>query len=114
AMSFLSERADFTLTFRAKLLPDRTQAMTLLHEALDVQRRHGSPLGEARSLLLLARMDGASFETAGRRERLIELKARTPALGGCALFGHVLEHWDAWISGDPLPGCDGEDFYCGV
>ena len=110
AHDFGGDLADFTLTYRAKLEPDRDRAHTLLGEVKAIQTSLHNCLGEARTLLLQARLSQQARVTQALKTRLLDLRQRLPALNQCPLLSKILLHWDRWISGASDPD-QGADFY---
>jgi hypothetical protein len=100
--------ADFALTYRAKLETNPTRALEWLGRAKAIQTRLGNLMGEARTLLLEARLLGNPGSTAPHKARLHELRGMRPALSQCKLLGKILDHWGVWANGgaDPDGGRD--------
>lgn len=97
--SYFGDLADLTLMYRAKLADNPTIALALLEEAKTIQVRLGNRLGEARSLLLEARVREGSGPQRALRNRLKELREELPALRRCRLMKRITRNWQAWISG---------------
>jgi tetratricopeptide (TPR) repeat protein len=106
--------ADFSLTYLAKLQNEMRPALSHLNRALEVQRSLGNEMGEARSLLLLARVQPGGAEAEVARQRLTEIESRRSALQTCPLYGRIRENWEAWLVGDPDPHPGGvrDRFWC--
>ena len=106
AHGFEGDLADFALTYRAKLETDPERVRTLLAEIKAIQTRLHNRMGEARTLLLAARLGGDV--SAAPQPRLLELRHDLPALRQCRLLSKILSHWDAWVAGagDPDGGVD--------
>jgi hypothetical protein len=102
--------ADFTLTYRAKLEANVARALALLAEAKEIQVASGNAMGEARTLLLEARLLRGARLPATHKSRLLELREQRPALSQCRMLAKILDHWKAWTGGDPDPA-GGPDFY---
>jgi hypothetical protein len=103
-----ADRAELTLTRRAKVLAptDPGSAQRCLSEALAQQQRLQHGMGEARTLLLQARLPRAAagdLDLARLHGRLLELRNQRPALANCPLLARLLAHWDAWCGEDPIP-----------
>jgi tetratricopeptide (TPR) repeat protein len=107
------ERADFSLTYRAKLETNRTRARLYLERAHRIQTQQLNRMGEARTLLLQARLGNDPGATFPLRARVLELREQLPALGQCPLLARVLARWDDWTSGQLEPDEHG-DLYWGV
>ncbi len=103
--------ADFSLMYLAKLQPQRTMALTMLEQAESMQVRNRNRLGEARTILLKARLAEPDAETTALRERVLRLKDGVPALGRCRLLAKVLSRWDAWVEDKDLPDESGDVFW---
>jgi tetratricopeptide (TPR) repeat protein len=102
------DHADFSLTYRAKLDPNPAIALGLLDQAKTIQTRLGNVMGEARTLLLEARLMSNPTVVARCKARLHELRGLRPALCKCRLFSKILDNWKDWISraADPDGGID--------
>ncbi|PWU21217.1 MAG: hypothetical protein C5B50_02200 [Verrucomicrobia bacterium] len=102
------DRSDFVLTYRAKLETDPARALDALKQAKSIQLRQRNIIGEARSLVLEARLLRNSSLAAPLNVRLHELRGLRPALSQCKMLGKILDHWDAWTTGatDPNGGTD--------
>lgn len=97
--------------YLAKLQPQRTMALTMLEQAESMQVRNRNRLGEARTILLKARLAEPDAETTALRERVLRLKDGVPALGRCRLLAKVLSRWDAWVEDKDLPDESGDVFW---
>jgi tetratricopeptide (TPR) repeat protein len=104
--------ADFTFTYRAKLLAatDPAGARAKLREARKIQSRLKIRIGEARSMLLEARLVAKSsgitraYYSARFHKRLKGLRENCPALAQCPRFNAIVERWDLWVAGEMPPG----------
>ena len=104
--------ADFTFTYRAKLLAatDPAGARAKLREARKIQSRLKIRIGEARSMLLEARLVAKSsgitraYYSARFHKRLKGLRESCPALAQCPRFNAIIERWDLWVAGEMPPG----------
>jgi hypothetical protein len=67
-------------------------------------------MGEARTLLLEARLADDTRLTGPLRHRLLELKEQVPALSQCRVLAKVLDHWDQWV-GNLAPDETGDLFW---
>ena len=104
--------ADFALPQLAKLQDNAVQAVTILDQALGVQRGLGSLVGEARTLALRARLHEGRLDTDEIKQRLEQVKTQRPALEQCAVLARLLSDWDRWIG--PLKPDENDDIYWGV
>ncbi|MCC7420470.1 MAG: proteasome accessory factor PafA2 family protein [Planctomycetaceae bacterium] len=100
-MGYFGDLADLTLTYRAKLATSPTAALELLEEAKGHQIRLGNRMGEARTLLLEARIREGAGPQRALRARLAELRSQLPALQECRMTRRITRNWLAWISGGP-------------
>ena len=103
--------ADFVLTQLAKLTTETPLAMGFLREALAFQQDIGNVMGEARTLLLAARIGDDRDELTAFRDRLLTLRPLRPALTNCPLMGEILEHWDKWTDGAQSPSGSDDNFW---
>ncbi len=103
AEGYVGDRADLTLTYRAKLADDRDAALALLDEAEAVQVRLGNRLGEARTLLLKARLSSSPAVRRAACRRVVRLRRELPGLKNCRLMRTIGKNWSAWISGENRP-----------
>jgi len=108
---FEGDLADFTFTYRAKNAAGERAALGWLNQAKEIQRRLGNRMGEARTLLLEARLSGRTGLSPLVHARLLELRNERPALRDCALFAKVLDRWDAWTDGALEPDETGDVFW---
>lgn len=99
AHDFEGDLADFALTYRAKLEPDPERARTLLAEAKTIQASLHNRMGEARTLLLEARLGADATAANAAKTRLLELRDHLPALTQCHLLAKILGHWERWTGG---------------
>ncbi|MSU61527.1 MAG: hypothetical protein EXS31_03880 [Pedosphaera sp.] len=110
AQNFEGDLADLTLTYRAKLDSDRAVALQLLDQVRAIQIRLHNRMGEARTLVLQARLLRDLSATAPIKSRLHELRGLRPALSQCPALAKVLDHWDDWVTAAVDPD-GGTDFY---
>ena len=103
--------AAFTLTCLAKLETEPARARSILEDARRIQIDLQDRVGEARTLLLEARLSDDAGQIAQVKRRLLELRQQLPALAQCRLFGSVLERWDPWAGGDLCPDETGDVFW---
>lgn len=96
---YLGDLADLTLTYRAKLAETPVAALAFLEEAKSHQARLGNRMGEARSLLLEARIREGAGPQRAIRTRLAELRTQLPALQQCRRMRRITRSWLAWVSG---------------
>lgn len=99
---FEGDRADATLTYRAKLADSPSAAAESLAEALAIQTRLGNRVGEARSLLIEARTSTDPARHRAIRTRLVTLRRELPALKRCRLMRTIARNWRAWIAGENI------------
>ena len=118
---FDGDLTDLTRTQRAKLAivaGDLATAESILTEARRIQSELANFIGEARSILLLARLNEKrrrgrrSFVGDAARTRLEQIRTHRPALAECRLLSKILQHWDAWVQGRNVDG--EEDFFWGL
>jgi len=109
----LGDRADFSWTYLAKLQAGSASAKHVLAQAKATQLEFQDRMGEARTLLLEARLSPDARSTPAAKQRILELKAQVPALGPCPLLAKVLDRWDAWTSGT-LTADESGDLFWGV
>ena len=100
--------ADFSLTYRAKLDTNPAIALGLLDQARTIQMRLGNVMGEARTLLLEARLAGNPAVAPRCKARLNDLRRLRPALCQCRLLAKILDNWKEWTgrAADPDGGND--------
>ena len=105
---FEGDLADFAMTYRAKLQTNPARALDLLGHVKVIQTRLRNVMGEARTLLLEARLLRNPAVTAQSKARLHELCGMRPALSQCRLLAKIVDNWEAWTSGaaDPDGGTD--------
>jgi len=111
AHQYQGDLADFTLSCLAKLQTDPAQAESILAEALAIQTESQNRMGEARTLLLQARLIGDARHARPIKRRVEQLKAQVPALAQCPLLAKILDDWDPWTSGDLSPDASGDVFW---
>lgn len=95
---FPGERADFALTYRAKLEDDTSRARELLTEAARIQKRLSNHIGLARTLLLDARLAPSKSTATRRRKTILELRERVHDLRRCPRLRQILSRWDRWAN----------------
>lgn len=108
---YRGDLADFTWTYRAKLASDRVQADALLERAKAAQFRLGNRMGVIRSMLLQARLAGASSQAMSSREWIEQTVPHLPALARCSRLAKILQQWETWTSGDLQPDEQGDIFW---
>jgi len=106
---YRGDLAEFSLPSLAKLEADPARARLILNEAKTLQTELNHRMGEARTVLLQARLDPECARTA--KTRLLELKRQVPALGQCKLLAKVLRRWKTWTNGKLLPDSRGDAFW---
>jgi len=115
ALNYFIDRADHSLTARAKLTPDRKEAYRLLRGAQRTLDRGGAKVALARNLLLQARLCGRSCRRLLLHEQVTALLDNTPSLWQCPAVARVLSDWDAWVHEGPEPATidgKGDAFWC--
>ena len=95
---FAGERADFALTYRAKLEDDTGRARALLKEAARIQKRLSNYIGLTRTFLLDARLAPFKSTATRRRKAILELRERVPDLRRCPRLRKILSRWDEWAN----------------
>jgi proteasome accessory factor A len=105
------DRADFVLLGRAKAEEDRGRALQHLSAARATQLRLRNAMGEARTLLLQARLLEDAPAIIPIKARLHELRGQRPALSQCRLMGKILDHWETWTRGGPDPDGGADAFW---
>lgn len=109
----LGDLAEYTLNCQAKLEIDDGKAAGLFERALTLHQSNSNLPGEARTLLLRQRRMNDGRTKRETRSRIEEIQAVVPALSECRRLAAILENWDAWAEGEPLPQ-ESDDFYWGV
>jgi proteasome accessory factor A len=109
-----ADLAEFTFTARARLETDACRALEWLARAKTTQTRFFHGMGEARTILLEARIARDQCEHEAIKTRVLALRSELPALNRCWLLAKVLENWDAWITGADPAGQKPKDFFWGV
>ncbi len=109
--NYRGELADFALTTAAKLERRWCRARTLLAQAKSIQTELRNCVGEARTLLLEARLSDDAEVAAAARSRVEAIRSDRPALAACALLQSIFDHWDAWVGGDPSPQPHPDSFW---
>lgn len=99
------EYYDITQIYRAKMESafEKQQALVILRECLTAQRRLGSVVAEARTILLGLRLDRGFLGNGALDERFCELETRAPSLRLCPGWLKVTKHIDLWLDGSPDP-----------
>jgi hypothetical protein len=105
--------ADFTFTCRARLAKQEAAALEWLQKACATQRQLGNPMGEARTLVLLARFARESAAAANLKRQIEQIRDDLTALQQCKLLGSILARWSEWTGPDKQPDSHG-DFFWGV
>ena len=108
---FEGELADTSLTYLAKLQADRGRARSLLAEARRIQTNLANRQGEARTVLLEARLASGRTDIAAAYDRIRELKEQVPSLSVCPLLARILARWEQWAGGPILPDAGGDIFW---
>ena len=108
---FLGERAAFSWTYLAKLQAGSAIAMQILSQAKATQLEYHDRMGEARTLVLEARLLADARAAQPLRQRILELKEQLPAPGQCRLLAKVLQRWTEWASGDLAADETGDVFW---
>jgi len=106
-----ADLADSTFLYRAKLEPSFSLALRWLTRALSIQTRSGNRVGEARSLLLQARLSSDMRLGTQIHQRILQLHEQLPALAQCALLSKVLARWAEWTSGELTRDANGDEFW---
>jgi hypothetical protein len=68
-------------------------------------------MGEARTLLLQARVADDPAEVRAIKARVLLLKQQVPALRQCRLLASVLRRWRKWSEGGLQPDRSGDPFW---
>jgi tetratricopeptide (TPR) repeat protein len=112
---YLGDLADCTLLQRAMVwyqLGQVTEAWACLRRAIATQRDLANVMGEARTLLLMARIHGCSeavsshFSLENLHERFSQIMESRPALTGCATANKIVQNWYSWVAGEQLGHAD--------
>jgi hypothetical protein len=111
AHEFLGERAGFSWTYLAKLMAGSPIARHILGQAKAIQRDFQDRMGEARTLLLDARLMADNRSAEPLRRQLLNFKEQIPALAQCRLLTKVLDRWDTWTDGRLAPDESGDIFW---
>lgn len=106
---FPGERADFALTYRAKLEDDTGRARALLREAARIQKGLSNHIGLVRTFLLDARLAPFKSTATRRRKAILDLRDRVPDLRHCPRLRQVLSRWDEWA--DRTSGSENGDYF---
>jgi len=113
AREFLGERAGFSWTCLAKLQADPATARQILGQVKATQLEFHDRMGEARTLLLEARLAADTRAAEPLRQRVLQLRDLVPALAQCRLLAKVLDRWEAWAGG-VLTADESGDVFWGV
>jgi proteasome accessory factor A len=105
------ELADFTLTYRAKLEPDRRRALPWLLRAKKIQLAHRNIMGQARTAVLRARWGDSPACIRELNQIVRDFRELRPALAQCGLLTKILDRWDEWSSGQLTPDEHGDIFW---
>jgi hypothetical protein len=105
------ELADTSLTCLAKLQADRGRARSLLAEARQIQCNLANRQGEARTVLLEARLSSDRTEIAAAYQRIREIKEQVPSLSVCPLLARILARWEQWAGGAAVADAGGDIFW---
>ena len=108
---FRGDLSDLTLPCLAKLQADPERARSILADARSIQRELGNLVGEARTLLLEARLAAGVAQAAAAKERVLELQRHVPLLQECWLVRKILDRWDAWAGGQRAADESGDLFW---
>lgn len=111
AHEFPGDRASFSWTYLAKLQAGSAIARNILAQAKATQLEFQDRMGEARTLLLEARLAPDGHATDPPRQRVLQLKEQVPALSQCRLLAKVLDHWDDWTGNGLAPDESGDIFW---
>jgi tetratricopeptide (TPR) repeat protein len=106
---FPGERAEYVLTYKAKLEDDKDRARALLNEAEQIQTMLSDVVGLVRTLLLAARVKSTRVEATTLMTRIMQLRKKAPDLRTCPRLKKILDHWEDWVSGRPCG--DETDFF---
>jgi proteasome accessory factor A len=110
---YLGDLADFTFTCRARLGEREPEALDWLEKARDAQRRLHNRMGEARTLVLLARFARDTASASDLKQQVEHIRTDLPALQQCKLLETILARWTEWTGPDKQPDSHG-DFFWGV
>jgi len=111
ALQLSADLADYTLPYLAKLQGNPEEARSLLAEAQRLASEAGNPVGEARALLLEARIGTSHRRSTGIRKRIDELRSQVPVLENCRLLARILSQWDTWTGGRREPDGTGDSYW---
>ena len=103
--------AEFALTARARLQSDSHEGLRALEEALHLQARQGNRVGQARSLLLLARLTHDRSRRRSVKRQLQLLQQQCPVLQHCPLLTQILQAWRRWTHRHRTPDEHGNIFW---
>ena len=87
---------EFTLPWTALLEDGHTAISDRLETAIRENLASANPIGEARSIILMARHCADFSLLEAMRERLDFLLADTPLLAGCSHLQFILDQWEEW------------------
>lgn len=108
---FHGDLANYTLPYMSKLQKEASSAQAILLQAKTIQAGCQDRIGEARTLLLEARVNAGVLDVQALRNRILELKEAVPALNQCRLLGRVLQQWNEWTNGVLTPDETGDVFW---
>ena len=111
ALRFNNDLANHTLLYLAKLEQRPDRALPLLAEAERTHAQLRDQVGEARTLLLKARLAPEAALESAIKERVLRLKDQLPALGDCQLLRKIIAGWAAWTDGGLEPDETGDAFW---
>ena len=103
--------AAYSLACMAKLQTNLSSSQSILCQAEAIQTELQDRVGEARTLLLQARLHENARSLIPTKSRLLELASDISALRQCRLLARVLERWDQWASGELAPDETGDIFW---
>jgi tetratricopeptide (TPR) repeat protein len=103
--------AEFALTARARLQSGPDESLQALEEALHLQARQGNRGGQARSLLLLARLTRNRARRRSAKRQLQLLQQQCPALQDCPLLAQIIQTWRRWTHRQRTPDEHGNVFW---
>lgn len=110
---YQGDLADFTFTCRARLVERDAEALEWLQKARATQKQLGNLMGEARTLVLLARFAGNTATAEELKQQVEQIRVNLPALQQCKLLESILARWAEWTGPDKQPDTHG-DFFWGV
>jgi hypothetical protein len=93
------DRAEFTGLVRAKVAPTAPGLAEQLAAIQRVLDRAGNPVGQARALLLEARLFPQRARERPILQRVHTLREGVPSLRDCPVAQAILDRWDTWLEG---------------